>query len=319
MNYRKKTTKGNTDNTTTIINLLKSFKISILGIENLKIEIDTAAKHIKQIHDKFNSEIKLLELDKNKSLRKLWEYKEKGIEDALKKTQIPSENYYKYNTYTNIIFNRKKYKELELKRNSANLEFSEQKRLVEYKYEQERHKNIEMFDRRISDLNKQRANVKWWESSSYKLLQHTITRRGKEIALGSKLPMDNPDLIYKALDIYRGELEKKEQLEKLIAKAAVVDKKSRQLANSVKRKIIKQVEISNVCPYCGVVLNIDTAHADHIYPLSKGGLSTTKNMVYVCHRCNMLKTNLTLSNFIKSTGYNREDIEKRLDLLKKEY
>jgi len=150
-------------------------------------------------------------------------------------------------------------------------------------------------------------------------LKRTVTRRNKEVVLGSKLPINDTGLIIKALDIYKIELEKKEHIDTLKAKAAAADKKSRQLAISVKRKISNQIKILNVCPYCGDMLNIDTAHADHIYPVSKGGQSTRKNMVYVCDRCNLKKKDFTLNKFIQISGYKREDIENRLDLLHKDY
>lgn len=302
-----------------IINVLKIYKISIQHIEILNEETRIAVNHIKQIRHKFDNEIKLFELDKNKSLSRISEYKKKEIEDALKETVTPSENYHSCNTYTNMIFNRNRYKELKEKNDQARLKFSRQNRLIEDRYKQERRKILEIFDRKISDLNSQRTTVKWWESPSYKLLQHTITRRGKNITLGSKLLIYNPDLIYKALDIYKGELEKIEQLDILKAKAASADRKSRKVAISVKRKISNQIKILKNCPYCGDDLNMNTAHADHIYPISKGGHSTSKNMVYVCERCNMQKKNFTLNKFIQITGYNRKDIEMRLDLLKKDY
>jgi len=94
--------------------------------------------------------------------------------------------------------------------------------------------------------------------------------------------------------------------------------KSRELAGQVKSEIRKQTKIDSHCPYCGNDIGSDP-HCDHIYPVAKGGLSTPQNMVYVCADCNMKKTALTLTQFIKKYGYNRSDIEHRLEILNKEY
>lgn len=324
MNYKKRNNKdykiGNDDKEIiAIIKLLMSYKISIFDLEILIKEINTAVNHSEQIHNKFDNEIKLLELDKDKSLSKIREKIEQEILCALENTKIPYQNYCSYDTYTNMIFNKDKLKELKEISNRATWKYEGLKRDRNRIYERESHEIVHIFDKKLSDLKKQRANVKWWESSSYKLLKHTIIKRGNNIALGSKLPIDKPELIFQAIDIYKSELEKKEQLDTLKAKAAAADKKSRKLGSSIRRKIANQIKISTVCPYCGELLNIDTAHADHIYPLSKGGLSTIKNMVYVCDRCNMQKKDFTLNKFIKMTGYNRVEIERMLDLLKKDY
>ena len=75
--------------------------------------------------------------------------------------------------------------------------------------------------------------------------------------------------------------------------------------------------VNEHCPYCGEF--ISEAHIDHIYPVAKGGLSTTKNMVRVCSICNMKKKDLTLSQFIRKYKLDREFIEGNLDLLNKAY
>lgn len=63
----------------------------------------------------------------------------------------------------------------------------------------------------------------------------------------------------------------------------------------------------------------DEPHADHIYPVSKGGRSMPKNMVYVCAPCNSQKINLTLAGFIKKYNLDRDEIERRLQELGKEF
>lgn len=107
---------------------------------------------------------------------------------------------------------------------------------------------------------------------------------------------------------------KKEALTELRARAAKSLKESRKLGTSVRRRLRKQPW----CPYCGEALGSDP-HVDHIYPVSKGGMSVAKNMVYVCSICNGMKKNLTLTAFIRKHGLDRDAIERRLDELGKEF
>jgi hypothetical protein len=90
--------------------------------------------------------------------------------------------------------------------------------------------------------------------------------------------------------------------------------KSRKVAISVK----KRLPINPICPYCGDDIG-HKPHADHIYPVSKGGRSTASNMVYICQNCNSKKRNLTLREFIVKYNLNREIIEKNLESLGKSF
>jgi len=105
-----------------------------------------------------------------------------------------------------------------------------------------------------------------------------------------------------------------EKLAELRAAATGNVEQNRKVGASVKRGIKKQPW----CPYCGGPLGEDP-HADHIYPVSKGGRSVPKNMVYVCSRCNALKRNMTLTGFIKKYKLDRSAIEYRLEELGKDY
>lgn len=107
---------------------------------------------------------------------------------------------------------------------------------------------------------------------------------------------------------------KREALIELRAAAAAGVIETRKVGSSVKRRLVKQPW----CPYCGGLLG-SNPHADHIYPVSKGGRSVPKNMVYVCSACNGMKRTLTLTGFIRKNGLNRVAIEQRLEELGKEY
>jgi len=109
---------------------------------------------------------------------------------------------------------------------------------------------------------------------------------------------------------------KKEQ--KLKAYAAAHHGKTRDLADSVKKQISDQLEQHPNCPYCFGKMG-NSPHADHLYPVSKGGLSTKENMVMICEKCNMDKGDLTLREFIKKNELNSNKIENILEKLGKKF
>ena len=80
----------------------------------------------------------------------------------------------------------------------------------------------------------------------------------------------------------------------------------------------KKLKITEVCPYCEQSLGKDY-EADHIYPVAKGGLSTTANMVHVCKSCNRKKSGLTLRHFCERYRLNESEVAQRLIALGKEY
>jgi 5-methylcytosine-specific restriction endonuclease McrA len=104
---------------------------------------------------------------------------------------------------------------------------------------------------------------------------------------------------------------KRDEQKAVLAKAKG---KSREQADAVKKRLARTDE----CPYCGCSLG-EQPHADHIYPQSKGGLSTLKNMVYVCQQCNSLKSDLTLISFIEIFKLDRTRIEVTLRSLGKDF
>jgi 5-methylcytosine-specific restriction endonuclease McrA len=120
------------------------------------------------------------------------------------------------------------------------------------------------------------------------------------------------------LDKLRSRIEaietKEAKQQSLKNKAAESTKTKRQIAKGVKRSLADNKE----CPYCGAGLSSAT-HADHIYPLAKGGESTKKNMVLVCFDCNSKKSSLTLRAFIIKYNLDRDTIERRLEALGKDF
>lgn len=164
----------------------------------------------------------------------------------------------------------------------------------------------------------------------YKLIELEQKYRVKKSPyLGHELDLDRIDYriendvtkriidFQKSIEIYNKELEKKQDKnqknDNIIGLAAQATNKTRQRAKTIKNNI---EEYEN-CPYCGET--IIESHVDHIYPVSKGGLSTTKNMVRVCNSCNIKKRDLTLNQFIRKYELDREFIERNLDALNKSY
>lgn len=214
-----------------------------------------------------------------------------------------------------------------------------QARLIEAKRkwdsvcQRERARECEVNNRLLNPLEDKKQTIKriiwearWWEQANFSLLSRSESFRGSDKILAEEImgvgylsAKYRSGRAIEALEQLRKDQEKKEELEVLRARAAISDAEARQLAIAIKKQLTSQVRILRECPYCGDELQLGGAHADHIYPLSKGGHSTKRNMVYVCDKCNMKKANLTLSHFIRKMGYDREAIESRLDLLKKDY
>jgi 5-methylcytosine-specific restriction endonuclease McrA len=102
---------------------------------------------------------------------------------------------------------------------------------------------------------------------------------------------------------------------RLQALAATTTRQRRELARRVGQQLRAE---QSTCPYCGRELD-GNAHADHIYPIAKGGLSILANMVLVCADCNAKKSDLTLRVFIQTFGLDRKAVETRLSQLGKDF
>lgn len=111
----------------------------------------------------------------------------------------------------------------------------------------------------------------------------------------------------------------KEALNEIKARAAYKENKVRSQVSKYRNDFGQQKNKLNSCPYCGTILNQSDAHLDHIYPVSKGGLSVRKNLVFVCPTCNQKKGNMTLRNFITKFQLDLHLIYERLDKLSKDF
>jgi len=82
------------------------------------------------------------------------------------------------------------------------------------------------------------------------------------------------------------------------ARIAAIDGRSRFVAESLRRLVPK----TQRCPYCTGPMLPGHEHLDHIAPVSRGGLSVTENLIYVCETCNIAKSDRSLFTFLTSIG-----------------
>ena len=113
------------------------------------------------------------------------------------------------------------------------------------------------------------------------------------------------DRYSRAVDIKSKSVQAK--MDDLRARAADSEQEVRDLASRLRGTIPK----SHRCPYCEVPLGLDT-HVDHIYPVSRGGKSHRTNLVHICVRCNLKKSDQTLLEFADQLGFNYMAIVGRL-------
>lgn len=70
------------------------------------------------------------------------------------------------------------------------------------------------------------------------------------------------------------------------------------------------------CQYCGATPPAVILHVDHIVAVSKGGSNVKSNLVTSCSRCNLGKSNISLSSVPKSLAEQAAEIKEREKQLK---
>lgn len=68
-----------------------------------------------------------------------------------------------------------------------------------------------------------------------------------------------------------------------------------------------------ICPCCGHVLHFKHFDLDHIFPVSRGGITTRENTQILCHNCNAIKNNRLISledlqKVVKEKDYQNEEM-----------
>ena len=83
------------------------------------------------------------------------------------------------------------------------------------------------------------------------------------------------------------------------AKVAAYEADARRGSSSVRDSLLGAPTATFACPYCGKKIRAEESEADHIHPVTKGGLTVPTNMVMVCATCNGAKSGTHCVNFAK--------------------
>ena len=293
---------------------IKKIRLSMEELQQLKIEIQQVIDYLNAKQEPYYKKIRGLKEQK----KVLYESFEQQRKDAwalyTKANNVKAQSVGVFG----VLFGNERSRQRDLQVNELNNRSSEIYRKNEERWFTEKNR-IEQ----ERDIAWKKVESFTWNQADVSLLKKEIIIDGYSKKLGDVLSiflyLPPPEFTVSAIEQLIKELKKKHELDHLKARAASTSKEARQAAVTIKKQIANQFKVLKICPYCGHSFNISSAHADHIYPISKGGYSTINNMVYVCEDCNIKKSNNTLNQFIRKTGYDRQDIERCLELLNKDY
>jgi hypothetical protein len=268
-------------------------------------------------------ELELIEIEnKNKQIRSNYETQEKKYHEYRNKNIVPIIDY----------LNSAK---IFLKHNKVN--YISVSNLIgnSVKWEKNNYRNTKEVNDVISEIEKQRVRLKHYEETNpfkdyFKIqeIKKNLPASNKKLfkfgGVSHYVYFNSIDINFINLCIKKlsdKEIERKKSIDILKAKVASNASETRKIAESFKRKypLNRQLNKLRDCPYCNSSLEKNNAHLEHIYPVSKGGKSSSENLVWICSPCNQRKSNKTLTAFIKIHGMDRESIELNLDFLDKEY
>lgn len=129
---------------------------------------------------------------------------------------------------------------------------------------------------------------------------------GKENGLYSKLDDLKNSYIIQWIEYDReinGEIRhmREYQIPRLLYLESKVNKARKFFANN-SPSITRQALImrdNHCCVYCGTTITLHNMTIDHIFPRCKGGKTEWQNIVASCKKCNSLKGNKNLNDFLK--------------------
>jgi len=142
--------------------------------------------------------------------------------------------------------------------------------------------------------------------------------RVKVTSESAKWIVEFTDEVVSAINAQIPLVKRKKAIAKLKAQASENFDIQRNLISSYRtqREFTYQLERSDACPYCERKFQshiLDSKiHLDHIYPVSKGGLSIRENLVFICSDCNVKKSDITLAIFCSRNGLDREKVTSKL-------
>ena len=86
---------------------------------------------------------------------------------------------------------------------------------------------------------------------------------------------------------------------------------------SIWKKYISEIELKGKCFVgCGTDIQINNFEAGHVIPVCEGGENTIENLRPICSLCNKSMGTQNLNDFIKSFGFEREEIIEKEDITK---
>ena len=85
------------------------------------------------------------------------------------------------------------------------------------------------------------------------------------------------------------------------------DARARHLAKKYQARMRVWLRSNGHCWYCGIALDFDTFHSDHVTPKSKGG-GNGRNLVPTCQSCNCSKRDRDLETYRRAKQRVRDGI-----------
>lgn len=294
----------------------RQYRQEFVRIEQIKERADEERKKLEELCKNYKiKNIDNLSKRQDEISSALREYEIGFLAGLLSPPSIEFQRYFDYETdYSDVAFECRPGSLLKLKR-SAYVESA----IASYgKLVAEKMQKLPEYNRlkaKLRELERER----WAQKYPSAPKSEARLKVGGATALVELRSLDSDEL-NRLIDGHYSEIEKNKQaLKDLRAQAAQNAEATRKLAQAEKRKIHRQLSVLKVCPYCGKKLSENDTHLDHIYPVSKGGQSRPKNLVFVCSLCNQKKRDHTLRVFIKANGLDEAQVHERLELLSKDF
>ena len=124
---------------------------------------------------------------------------------------------------------------------------------------------------------------------SKKSIEKKINNIFKEI-----IELDKEEEFLSSVSQKLPDLQERAKQRERVAKIEAYEGRIRDGSKIVRKRLLKSVEYNN---WAVLIVIKNQAVADHIYPVSKGGLAHYK-MVLICNNCNEKKSDLTLRIFV---------------------
>ena len=164
------------------------------------------------------------------------------------------------------------------------------------------------------------------ELTAYNVIINDQFQRGWSLAYENDFGFRAyPKIALSILDKVELKIRKRAHTQNLRSLAARNTQEQRSVAKveRARHNYTAQTNVYRSCPYCAGALGDfegeNCSELDHIHPISKGGLSTPQNLIFICSNCNRKKQAKTLNKFISEHGLDRDKIFTILSRLGKDF